>query len=76
MCVCAVDFLRIGFLNTQEVPLPNQQVIPEHLTTHGSFLDLHCVFPKRFEGIKMDPRLAIMASLTQLPKTTLKPETN
>ena len=59
MCVGAVDSLRIGFLNTQEVthyvPLPIQQVNPERLTTHRSFLDLYCVFPKRFEGVKRDP---------------------
>ena len=51
MCVGAVDSLRIGFLNTQEVihyiPLPIQHVIPEYLTTYRSFLDLCCVFPKK-----------------------------
>ena len=47
MCVGAVDSLRIGVLNTQEVthyiPLPIQHVIPKHLIDYGSFLDLYCV---------------------------------
>ena len=54
MCVGAVDSLTIDFLNTYEVihyiSLPIQHVIPEHLTTYGSFLDLYYAFPKkRFE---------------------------
>ena len=59
MCVGEVDSLRTGFLKTQEVltmsTLPIQQVILEHLTTYRSFLDLYCVFPKRFEDVKRDP---------------------
>ena len=52
MCVGAVDSLRIGFLNTQEVihyiSQPIQHVIPEHLIIYKSFLDLYCAFPKKY----------------------------